>query len=146
MNYIDAVIITAVAVAFVTGAVLGIVRLVFYLLGLLLGAFAASYVEASLPFNPWVVRIVSISVWILVSFSSGALGWMLQKKLRNFGVSFLDRLWGALFSTISISFALAVVLLYVKSMYPPASAVIDNSFAADFLFSSTRSVFSSFNR
>ncbi len=146
MNYLDIVIAALIGSAFLLGAILGVVRLVFYLLGLLLGAVAASYIDASLDFNPLIRGIISISSWILISFSSGAVGWMIHKKLKNIGVTFLDRLWGALFSAISVSCAVTVALSQLKILFPPSALLIESSSAAEFLFSISRAVFSSLNR
>ncbi|MBN1619871.1 CvpA family protein [candidate division WOR-3 bacterium] len=146
MNYLDIVIIALITGAFFLGAILGVVRLVFYLLGLLLGAVAASYIDASLGFSPLIRGVMSISSWILISFSSGAVGWMIQKKLRNIGVTFLDRLWGALFSAISVSFAVTVALSHLKVLFPPSALIIESSPVAEFLFSISRAVFSSLNK
>ncbi|MBN1149653.1 CvpA family protein [candidate division WOR-3 bacterium] len=146
MNAIDITILGACALAILAGAVLGIVRLVFYLLGLMVGAVAASYADTSVNFSPWLSHVLSLSLWIAVSFSFGAIGFFLHKKLKNIGINPLDRFWGAAFSTIAVSIALIVALSFVKSIYPPAVEIIEDSFAANFLLSIQKSVFTSLNR
>lgn len=133
MNYLDFIILAILTISFILGAALGIVRLIFYALGLFLGAIAASYLKPFLPVGGWLLAGAVILIWIVISFSFGVIGRIIQKKISKIGVSFLDRIWGAIILTIFTAFALVVILSYASVLIPGSALLIYSSPLAQFL-------------
>ncbi|KQC14822.1 MAG: hypothetical protein APR63_13280 [Desulfuromonas sp. SDB] len=133
MNYLDFIILGILSVSIIIGATLGIVRLIFYSLGMFLGAIAASYLKPFLPVGGWLLAGAVILIWIAISFSFGIIGRIIQKQVSKIGVSCLDRIWGAVILTIFTAFALLVVLSYASVLIPGSSVIIYSSPLAQFL-------------
>ena len=139
MNWLDILFLVLLAVFVFQGIRQGFTRLAIglaaTLLGLLLAAwFYSAAAEFLIPFlsSRTLANIAGfILVFVLVQMLGGALSWVLGKIFKWTGLSWLDRLLGAVFGTVK-AVLVGVVLVLVLTAFPlkPVPASIADSAVA----------------
>jgi len=141
MSLLNIVLLVLLLLSFIIGGILGLVKLIFYTLGLFLGAVAALYFKPMIPVGGWFQFGIVVGIWIVISFSFGIIGRMIQKKINKAGISLLDRMWGSIVFTVFTAFIISVVLSYVKILLPDTISILDKSFIVDILTKASEFVF-----
>jgi membrane protein required for colicin V production len=122
MNWLDIVIIVAIAIPTVIGLRVGIIKAAFSLAGLILGVFLAGHYYA--PFshqlsfipNESVAKIVAFAIILIgVIVIAAVLAWLLRRVTSVMILSGIDRVGGAIFGFVmGALFCSALLAAYIK--------------------------------
>lgn len=127
MQLIDIFLLVLFLFSFIFGFLFGIIKLLFYFIGIVIGAISISYLKAFIPFKGWIQLAIIIFIWIAISFICGIIGSIVQKNAKKAGISFLDRFWGAIISLFFLVFVVIFIISNINVFFPEISIYYENS-------------------
>ena len=137
MNWLDIVIIVAVAIAILIGLRIGIIKAVLSLAGLIVGVILAG--RYYVPFSEWLSFIPQASVAKIVAFAiiligvmviAGVLASLLKWAASVVMLGWVNRLGGAVFGLVLGAIFCGALLATWLTLFGMAESIIESNLAA----------------